>query len=106
MQIQQIANSLRLHRPTQFHQAPLECGGVNARWTKPHLAKVRRTHRPQALPRVVSAVGRRRFALRETAWVSTVCTDPCELRDEIFGARTCSGPPDRCVERLQSERVK
>ena len=38
-----------IHRPTQFHQAPLECGGVNARWTKPHLAKVRRTHRPPRL---------------------------------------------------------
>ena len=25
----------RLHRPTQIHQAPLDCGCVNARWTKP-----------------------------------------------------------------------
>jgi len=41
----------RLHRLTQIHQAPLECGGVNARWTKPHLAKLRRTHRPQCLKR-------------------------------------------------------
>ena len=40
-----FSNSLRLHRPTQLHQAPFECGGANTRLTK--TARVRQTHRPR-----------------------------------------------------------
>ena len=35
----------RIHRP-QFHQAPLECGGVFARSRKRNFAYKRRAHRP------------------------------------------------------------
>ena len=33
-------NLRRPMKPTQVYQAPLKCGGVNARWTKPNLARV------------------------------------------------------------------
>jgi hypothetical protein len=41
-----IRSSLpRLHRPTQFHQAPLERRDVSACWSKQYRTNVRRTHR-------------------------------------------------------------
>jgi hypothetical protein len=45
--IRAAAKLRQIHRPTQFHQAPLECGGgVVARRTTRHLAWKRRAHRP------------------------------------------------------------